>query len=308
MKSQSPWIQLTNRCDMACGFCYVCHDGRDMPARTFAAIVDGYLGRVVRGELDRVDFRLAGGEPGLVLCRHLDIIKRACRASEPQQVHFEIITNGHALYPPVLSLVRHHPDRVGFCVSLDSTDDCSEGHKNAVGLMKRIDWIAKHCPTVQLSLSTVVIQNGKWLPLLAEYVSSRAIPFWDIQTNTFGSRGYDASVLGANIDEMVNVLRVGSHPIKRVQFNGIRFVPRESCGAGDRLVAFDVDGKKYPCQTLLGQKRWKRYDRTKCDSCPIVRYCGCGCSFHNQTDRKATCHINRHYFEVGAKYGLSLCL
>ena len=62
----SPWIFTTTRCNLACPYCYVKQDGRDMDDKTYSRINKIFLNMIRNKEKDIVIYRLAGGEPLLM--------------------------------------------------------------------------------------------------------------------------------------------------------------------------------------------------------------------------------------------------
>ena len=83
-------LHLTNRCNLACRYCYQRHGGEDMDFETAAAAID----RLATGNNPGVIF--FGGEPLLRKDLILRVIDR-CEAREPNRFHYKVTTNGTLL-------------------------------------------------------------------------------------------------------------------------------------------------------------------------------------------------------------------
>ena len=83
-------LHLTDRCNLACRYCYQRHGGEDMEFETAAAAID----RLATGNNPGVIF--FGGEPLLRKDLILSLVDR-CEAREPNRFHYKVTTNGTLL-------------------------------------------------------------------------------------------------------------------------------------------------------------------------------------------------------------------
>ena len=83
-------LHLTDRCNLACRYCYQRHGGADMSFETAAAAID----RLATGNNPGIVF--FGGEPLLRKDLMLALVDR-CEAREPNRFHYKVTTNGTLL-------------------------------------------------------------------------------------------------------------------------------------------------------------------------------------------------------------------
>ncbi|MBQ6102762.1 MAG: radical SAM protein, partial [Kiritimatiellae bacterium] len=83
-------LHLTDRCNLACRYCYQRHGASDMPRETAEAAID----RLATGNNPGIVF--FGGEPLLRKDLMLALVDR-CEAREPNRFHYKVTTNGTLL-------------------------------------------------------------------------------------------------------------------------------------------------------------------------------------------------------------------
>lgn len=294
----SPWIHITNRCNRSCEYCFVKKDSGCMSMTVYNQINERLLEQIESGEIDKLYYRIAGGEPTLVFDEYIKSTQEMLNRI-PDKLHIEILTNGTILTDKFMEFLRKNVSSVGLCVSLDSLDD--------EVVMNNLEKLRNTISGLNIGISTVIIKDGIYLKELAEYVSDHKY-LWDVNCDKLSTSDLNMELLKSNISRMIIVLKKKQYPITTMLFNGINFHKSKGCGAGDTLVAFDIDGCPYPCQTVFNLINISPYIKEKCNNCVIMSFCGGGCKYHNKTDRSNFCETNIHYFREGGSYAISLSM
>jgi uncharacterized protein len=130
-------LKLTERCDLACDYCYVFaladQGWRTKPARMSSAVVEQTAERIARyvahHSLPSVDVVLHGGEPLLIGADGVDFVATVLRRALPQDVHLDlgVQTNGLRLDDDLLQVLATHRIRVG--ISLDGDATAHDRHR-----------------------------------------------------------------------------------------------------------------------------------------------------------------------------------
>ena len=94
-------LHLTDRCNMACRYCYASHGQTDMTFETATAAIR----RCAEGPNCGIIF--FGGEPLLRSDLIWDVI-RWCEREEPHRFHYKVTTNGLLLEEPFLAAAEQH--------------------------------------------------------------------------------------------------------------------------------------------------------------------------------------------------------
>lgn len=300
MKIISPWIQLTNRCNLSCNYCFIDRNQLDMKESIFDNICKIYSTIFENDTNINIQFRLAGGEPLIVFNNIKDRIETLI-INYGNRFSCELITNGHLLDKDILSFIQKYNKYIGLCLSIDSVDKYEKNVSN-------IDWklIKQYAPDIGISISTVLIDNGDYISDLASFILKKSY-YWDINLNKIFEGEYNNKKIYYNLDKLFKVIKKHKYNIKTIQFNGIDFNKNKGCGAGEKLIAHDVNGIKYNCQTIFNNINSIEYDRSKCNNCNIIEYCGFGCKYNNIKNRKHNfCDIVKYYFLKGVEYAVSL--
>jgi uncharacterized protein len=104
-------LHLTERCNLACTYCYLGHptEPREMSLETGQRAIEFYLDHLSDG-LPEVIVSFFGGEPLIKysLMKELVPFAREQAASRGRTVHFSITTNGSAINAPVASFLREN--------------------------------------------------------------------------------------------------------------------------------------------------------------------------------------------------------
>ena len=166
------WIQLTNRCNLSCTYCYTESgpqpDGGSLPlstAKNIVADVAAAGGHAVM---------LSGGEPTL----YPDLIELLDYTCGDEGLAVTLVTNGTYLRPELVDTLVRHSCTVQ--VSLDAVHE--KGYKEARGrgrlphALRGIDSLLDAGITVTLSAALTTV-NQQWVRDIVMYAIDRGIQF-----------------------------------------------------------------------------------------------------------------------------------
>ena len=116
-------LHLTDRCNLACRYCYAQHGTSDMTLETALAAVD----ECTRCE-ENPGIIFFGGEPLLREDLIFDVID-ACERREPHRFHYKVTTNGTLVTDAFLA--RAESVRLHVAVSCDGAPKTQDAHRVA---------------------------------------------------------------------------------------------------------------------------------------------------------------------------------
>jgi uncharacterized protein len=260
---------LTQRCNLACAYCYVGKANRSMSPDVATRIVDFAFRNTPPSE--DIDIGLFGGEP-LLEFGLLEATTRYVEAHEsydPRRVKLSVVTNGTLITPEIARFMRQH--RVAITISCDgppavhdrfrrlpggggTSARVEEGIRTALSVLERVPVNAVYRPETVESLPEVVDYlsslgvrqiylnpdfSGAWTERVVERVPEiyRAVADRYIRFYREG-RPHFISVIDSKITVM---LRGGYQPLER-------------CRMGTGEFAFDPAGRVFPCERLVSSK------------------------------------------------------
>jgi uncharacterized protein len=180
----SAWLHLTNRCNLACPYCYVPQNGLQMDVATARRAVAAIFRSAQAHNYSYVKLKYAGGEPTLNFDALLAAQVKAAALSAQTGINLEsaILTNGvHLTNAQMDSLVMH---RIQIMVSLDGVDRYQDVQRppkrGAGGSFKMVACtLARLCQrgiSPHISI-TITKKNLDGLPSLVEYLLDRELRF-----------------------------------------------------------------------------------------------------------------------------------
>ncbi len=316
IKDISPWIFTTQNCNLKCTYCYEDICNKNISQKTFYDINAYFKKYIDSGDLEFVNYRISGGEPlinfGTWKQPVLDAIKE-----NKGKLSVSILTN--------LTLLNNNIERfiidnhIGCSISLDGLDYSKpyvNGKSSAKVVKNKIERLLKE-GFIKFNVSSVINKdtfNG--LDDLADFVGKNKL-LWNIEIDHFFMGEVEPSVIVSIMKNVIDILGKCDYDFyKLFRFNNIGLNnPQWGCSAGKYLVAIDINGDIYPCQTvinkealtniysdehlidvLMEQKIYEvgfnyQYD-SECDECSLKKLCGSGCKLHNRKENKTyTCPI-----------------
>ena len=299
-------LHLTERCNLACRYCYERHGEADMSLETALAAID----ECTRGT-ENPGIIFFGGEPLLKEDLIFDVIA-ACEREAPLRFHYKVTTNGTLVTPEFLS--RAASARLHVAVSCDGAPMTQDRHRvtaagegSSAALLPRIGEVLASQPyapvmmTVNPDTAADFAGNVRFLRSLgASYVIS-SVNFqadWDAASWRRLKRSYKQLAkwyLDAYRREEKFYFAAFDKRIATRIWHG----RGASCQLGKRQISVTPDGTYYPCVQFVGRDEYvighvgrgldearrecvfERNERAKpsCAGCALLGRCNnrCGC-------------------------------
>lgn len=314
-------LHLTNKCNMACDYCYV--DGCGALSMSFETARKA-VELASSGSNGPVGIIFFGGEPLL----EKDLIRNIvqyCRTNEKQsncRYHFKITTNGTLLDLDFMEFA----DRNRILVAM-SHDGVREAHnRHRVGkdrqdtfelLSPKVDLLLSHQPYAPV-LMTVNPDTVRYYADSVRYLYARGFKYIICSLNYAGHWEEVAlSVLREQYLELSDFylektkqedkfylspfeVKISSHINKSTYC-------RERCELGKKQISVGPDGTLYPCVQFVGDRKYaignvfdgidrehrlqlfllNEQDKTECKDCAVADRCNhhCGCLNKQATGR-----------------------
>ncbi len=318
------WIHTTNRCNLACSYCYIStlNTTEGMPDSTKQQLLEKVAETVVKRKLKHIKFRLAGGEPLTQFKSWKAFIPIIRQRLSELGCRFEasFITNLTILTDEIIAFCQEQA--IGFGISLDGLEanhDASRPFKQGAGSFQRIDrnlrtLLAHHIPVM---VNTVVSnQNVKGLPDLTRYLIALDVPF---RYSIVKGETIDAELLENSLLEsyaiMQEAIQGGWSFSCRHQFCDLK--PQElgfqTCASGFSGGAIYVDGTLNYCHVHFGDARQASHsifnpdldlvdmieqgsheedNRSKdCQACRYSAVCTSGCPVYRVNGKDPQCSL-----------------
>ena len=318
MRYMSPWIQTTNQCNLRCPYCYIDQDSKAMPKEVYNKINETFLGMLEKGELERVIYRLAGGEPALTFDNWKGFVEEFLEKNN-NKGFVNILTNMTILTDEMLDFYEKYGDKIKFSISLDGyiySKPFADGTSSAQLVMENVEKLLSRNISEIAIMSVINEHNIGDIELLADWVAKRNL-YWGVNLNHFFCGVIERDLICKNMKSAIDILIANDYDIlHQLTFNNIKLDSHyDGCTAGKKLIAIGIDGNIYPCQTLLNfepignifsndnliqtLKSQKAYNvgynfrlTERCKNCPLVKMCGGGCKIHSKEKNKNfTCDI-----------------
>lgn len=314
-------LLVTQRCNLACDYCYVGKRPESMALPMAARIVDFAFQHTPDGE--PVEFGFFGGEPLLELDLIRDITEyvEAHRAFAPQRVSLTIVTNGTIFNTKIADFLEEH--RIVLGISCDGRPEVHDVHRRTLLGHGSAHFVERTIRAARARFSRLMV-NAVYgpdtlheLPKAVEYFSSLGVRQIYLSPNFSAQwREIDAArlskVYGTIGEWYRRSYRAGDRHFISLLDAKIAVILRdgyqltERCQMGQGEFAFTPAGYVYPCERLVGadDERHRigsvsdevRLDRilcasrtsggesatnAECRSCALRPYCMCWCGCSN---------------------------
>lgn len=318
------FLMLTYRCNLNCIYCYQKYKtAQDMTLETAKSVVvaEVQLAREANNK-DGVRFDLFGGEPLL----KFDLIKELCtwiwETIKDVKVDIFITTNGTLLNEEKKEWFEKHKEKINFIMSVDGKDDVQECNRGCHSSDLPIKWVLKTMPNCFLSMT---VPRKSLLKFADELIYFHEQGYRIEAKPAQGEDWLDGD--GKLYENQLNIIAdyYLSHPnitpiylFKETSYiHLLNNEPNEkygkTCGIIKELVAYDVEGRLFPCHHFMpnvnGKKDILDYLKTidfseystfvdeecmKCDILKVCRTC-CARNFNERGDLskrdKRTCQM-----------------
>ncbi len=309
-------LHLTNRCNLACRYCYAPAGNEDMSLETAAAAIE----RCAEGPNCGIIF--FGGEP--LLCKPLIwALMQWCEARYPSRFHYKVTTNGTLLDADFLAAANGRGLHValshdGVRAAHDRLRVAADGAGSFTAVGQALALLLRHRPYAPVMLTV----NPETVGLFAESVQ------W-LQAQGVQYLIASLNYAGPWSDETLELLRKEYRALAAWHEENYRrerkfyFSPFDkriashvfpergnSCRLGRRQISVAPDGRLYPCVQFAGRDEYcigtatggideerrdaifdcNEADKATCRGCALERRCHnkCGC-LNMQTTGRLDC-------------------
>ena len=252
-------LHLTERCNMACRYCYETPGARDMTLETARKAIRACATGTNCGII------FFGGEPLLMQGLMWDII-RDCEAADPHRFHYKVTTNGLLVDDGFLTQAKQ--SRLHVAMSHDGVREAHDAHRVLPGgagtfaqLESRLELLLSYQPYAPVMLTvnpeTVVLfgESVRWL-------QSAGVQYLIVSLNYAGAwtdaqvkrlkREYQA-LARWHLDNYRNERKIYFSPFDKRMATHIFNGRGVSCQLGKRQISVGADGTLYPCVQFVGR-------------------------------------------------------
>lgn len=297
-KRKSVMLILTENCNLACSYCYEHHKTKNnMTFETAKKIIDEELTK--EDGFEEVVFEFFGGEPFLEFELIQKLHDYIFSHEWPKKALCFATSNGTLVHGKIKEWLKKNKDTMYVALSLDGTKEMHDKNRSNSFDKIDIDFFRETWPTQSCKMTV----SEETLPNLAEglfYLQDRGfIVNVSMAQGIEWKKEDNLKILERELKKIADYyienpdkplpdfldIKVGA-----VAFEGNEF--NKFCGAGEQLIAYDIEGNFYPCQAFapqtLGKEESEIYKNTRterftkgfqdesCKGCvvyPICRTC-----------------------------------
>ncbi len=257
------WIQVTDRCNLHCQYCYIQKRNQNLDVSVGKEIIDSLLRSARAHGIERLKLKYAGGEPLLNFPTLRDVHQYALQESDRQGILVEgiVLSNGTKISTTVLQQLQAL--NLHLMISLDTLAQSADVRGASYQAQRAIELAIQNnlIPTVSVTISQATL---KTLPFLMEWLVDRNIR---ISLNFYRPHAamHQPDELTLIPNELIDAMLAAYNVIAlhqprqswlnglldRVNLTGARNVP---CGVGQDYLVFDTDGNASKCHMLMSEK------------------------------------------------------
>lgn len=315
-------LAITQKCNLACDYCYIQKKDSIMHLSTAKKIIDFVFENSKKSE--KIDIGFFGGEPLLEfdLIKKITTLIQAHKSFDPNLVTISVTTNGTIFSEKIKNFLSEN--NIVLCVSCDGPPLVQDAfrhfpdgsgssgivEKNIIQALKKFPLIPVNAvyspenlhllPDVVDYLSSLGVRNIYLNPnISAQWTRKEADMFPHIYSSV-GKKYLDFYRQGkpryiSLVDSKITVILRGGYK------------PLERCKMGNGEIAFAPSGNIYPCERFIGSDNGKAHClgniddvsilgkkcktissvaiNIECQTCGLRDYCmnWCGCTNHAST-------------------------
>lgn len=249
-------LTLTENCNLSCLYCYEHHkSNKIMPKELAISLAEQEL--CADNDYELVRFQFFGGEPLLEFETIRALVEHVKQHTYPKRYRFDATTNGTVLTDEMKDWFIDNKDIMDCYLSLDGTKQMHDINRcNSFDAID-LDFFRKNFPdcTVKMTVS------HKTLPSLYEGVKfcyeKGFKVFWNLAYGIDWSNEHNKEILSEQLMKLIEFhlehpeyepsAMLGDPIVKVAQLEAGAYV-QTWCATGQQMIAYSVDGKKYPCQ------------------------------------------------------------
>ena len=259
IKTRTVTLTLTQRCNLACTYCYEHHkSSQKMNWCTAKEIIDKEFAQATTNDVEAFEFDLFGGEPFLEFDLVKQITKYICenRGNIPCTVF--ATTNGTLVHGKIQEWLKAHSCCFVCGLSLDGTREMHNINRSNSYDDIDIAFFATQYPKQDIKMTI----SQETLPQLAEGVIDMHKKGFIVSCNLAYEIDWSApenvAILERELHKLIDfylenpdikpcsMLEMGISNVSICEGHPVRY-----CGAGKYMCSYDVDGKQYPCQFFM---------------------------------------------------------
>ncbi len=260
-------LLVTQRCNLACDYCYIGKHATRMSPELAAEIVDFAFDHTPRGE--RVEIGYFGGEPLLefALLRVITQLIEAHPAYDPARVRLTIATNGTLFNERIAGFLREHKIALG--ISCDGPPEVQDRHRrtrNGHGSARLVERNIRRAAAVFPLLMVNAVYRPDTLhslPATVAYLSDLGVRHIYLNPDLTAPWGPADAADVLEVYRAIAKLYCDYYLAGRPRFISLidakvavalrgGYAPLERCRMGCGEFAFTPDGGIYPCERLVG--------------------------------------------------------
>ncbi len=314
---------ITQKCNLACSYCYIGKRNESMSLETAKSIVDFIFNNTPKGE--KIDIGFFGGEPftEFELIKTITGLVKNHSSYQDYNVQFDIVSNGTFFSKDIVDFIKEN--NVGFCISCDGPDFLQDMHRRYADGTTCSKLVESNIRNFTQSLPVMLVNavytpdSYVYLPVVVEYFISLGVRQIYLNPDFSAKWSVKDTENLYNIYEKVSSIfmrqYIDNDPVFISLIDGkitviLRggYKPEERCHMGRKEFAFTPEGNIYPCERLIGSgtgdmhcigniKTGVDIDKMKCSkftqksinneciTCGLKDYCmnNCGCSNYFST-------------------------
>ncbi len=263
------WLQLTNACNLRCGYCYIQKSGESMSVATAQNAVDAVIRTALQHGYPVIALKYAGGEASL----RMDLVEQTHRYAQAQAARYELglqaglLSNGTTLTPRRLDRIASLGLRL--MISLDGMAADNDRNRPTIGggsssgtVIAGIEraLVAGITPDIAITVTSASVDG---LPDLLAWLLNRNLPF-SISFYREHSGGGTTHNLRADEQKLITGMRrayavIARHPPRwsltstLLDRADLSRAHRRTCAVGENYLVIDHHGQVAKCQMTLDQ-------------------------------------------------------
>ena len=249
--SKTVVMLVTNSCNINCMYCYEhFKNAHYMPLDLMIEIANAELN--ADNEFERIGFNIMGGEPFLAFENIRKFTEYLYSKEWPKEWYISLSTNGTLVHGEIQEYMLKYIDKLVISLSYDGTHDMQDLNRSESASKVDLDFFAANFPYVKMTVSPLTLKNlANGIIFLQKkgflVAANLALGIeWDYETS--------AEILSEQLEKLIDfyienpeyrqssILDMGIETI-----NPLKEDFHSYCGAGNKLICYDWDGKQYPC-------------------------------------------------------------
>lgn len=260
------WFHITNRCNLACPYCYIKKTKESMSREIAFLSVDNLIESALRYNIPAVRIKFTGGEPLLRFPMIKEVVSYGKKRSQEKniKISFHLLTNGTCISEEVARYLKK--ENISISLSVDGIaeyHDILRHYANGTGTFQKVEkalFLLGDFGIYPYILTTVSALNLYGLPDLTRYLLEKKLSFRfslyrELNTPEESLRSYN--------DEVIRILHqcydifeknlpdrdfFSLHQLCDIKLTKSR---KRVCGIGTKGVSIDHKGRIAICQAVF---------------------------------------------------------